>query len=322
MRRIRLQTLLRSFPFLLATCLSLLAIRGGRAAPPDFAHVPADCDWLVHADMDALHDSTVFQQVFKTAVAQWKPLAATLERVNRRFGMDLSKDLHGMTVFGPRRREQNAVLVMRADWAAETFRQRLVLAPQHAMAVEGPYEIHRFLREGGNPVRPVAAALWRPGTFVFGQSPGEVKFGLEVLDGKWPSLSSSNSLLSAELPAGTILIARMIHVGDRLPVESPLLKQTEQIDLVCGENRGEWFVQGKLQAKSPEIAKQVKQVGEGLLAMGRLRLADDADSLKLLDHIELHVDDRTIKLDFRAPAADVAEAAAKAMKTLLQDPGK
>ena len=105
----------------------------------------------------------------------------------------------------------------------------------------------------------------------------------------------------------------MIHVGDRLPVESPLLKQTEQIDFVCGEKTGEWFVHGKLQAKSPEAARQVKQVAEGLLAMARLRQAGDADPLKLLDRVEFRVDDRTIELDFRAPAADVARAREKAM---------
>ena len=116
------------------------------------------------------------------------------------------------------------------------------------------------------------------------------------------------------MPAGTILVARMIRVGDRLPVESPLLKQTEQIDFVCGENAGEWFVHGKLQAKSPEAAQQAKQVAEGLLAMARLRLAGDADSLKLLDRTELRVDKRTIELDFRAPAADVARHVEKAME--------
>ena len=118
-----------------------------------------------------------------------------------------------MTVFGPRSSQQNAVLVMRADWAAETFRQKLVLAPEHAMSAEGGYEIHRFTQRTA-PVRTVAAALWRPGTFVFGQSANEVKFGLDVLDGKRASLLGQNSSLAAEVPAGTILVARMIHVGD------------------------------------------------------------------------------------------------------------
>ena len=215
--------------------------------------------------------------------------------------MDLAKDLHSMTVYGPRLSQRRAVLIMRADWAEETFRRKLAVAPNHTAVMEGPYEIHRFTQKDRGHVRPVTAALWKQGTFVFGQAADEVKFSLEVLDGKRPNLSGSDALLAAAPPAGTILVARMVCVGDRLPVESPLLKQTEHIDFVCGENAGKWFIHAKLQAKSPEAAQQVKQVAEGLLAMARLRLAGDADSLKLLDRAELRVDKQTVELDFRAP---------------------
>jgi hypothetical protein len=308
----------------LAAGLPLLTLQGGIAAPPTFAQVPADVDWLFHVDLDALRDSTAFQQVFKTVVTEWKSLPTALARVQERFGIDPAKDLHGMTVFGPRPSQQSALVVMRADWAAETFRRKLALAPHHTATAEGPYEIHRFERQDSIPARPVAAALWKPGIIVFGQSVDAVRSGLEFLDGKHPDLSgrglSDSSALAAEVPAGTILVVRMVHVGDRLPVESPLLKQTDQIDLVCGEKDGRCFVHGKLQAKSPEIALQVEQVAVGLLAAARLRLAGDADSLKLLDHAQIRLDHRTIELDFRAPAADVAQAAEKAMKTFSQPP--
>ncbi len=307
---------------LLAAGLVLLAMRGGFAAPPDFARVPAEVNWLVHLDVDALHGSTVFQRACTKALAQWEFLALRLDKANQQYGMDPAKDLHGMTVFGPRLSEAKAVLVMRADWAAETFRRKLALAPDHTVAADGPYEIHHFAQKDRGQARPVAAACWKQGIFVFGQAGNEVKFSLEVLDGKRPSLSGLSTSLAAEVPAGTILLARMIHVGDCLPVESPLLKQTEQIDFVCGEKAGEWFVHAKLQAKSPEAARQAKQVAEGLLAMARLRQAGDVDSLKLLDRIRLGIDDRTIELDFRAPAGDVARFVEEAMEKSSRHAGQ
>ena len=57
----------RWFNPLLAAILSLLAMRGGFAAPPDFAQVPAEIDWFVHVDIDALHNSTALPQIFKKA---------------------------------------------------------------------------------------------------------------------------------------------------------------------------------------------------------------------------------------------------------------
>ncbi len=299
---------------LLVASLSSSAMRGALAGPPDFAQVPADINWLVHLDVDALHHSTAFQLVSKKAVAQSKSLTAHVDQINQQYGMDLTRDLHGLTVFGPRLSQRRAVLVMRADWAPETFRRKLALATDHTVVEDGSYETHRFTQKNRGQFRPVIGAYWKQGTFVFGQAAEEVKLSLEVLDGKQPSLSLANGLLAADVPAGTIFVARMIGVGDSMPVESPLLKQTEQINFICGEKAGEWFVHVKLQAKSPEAAQQAKQVAEGLLAMARLRQAGDADSLELLDRTELRVDKQTLALDFHAPADVVARCVEAAIE--------
>ena len=169
-------------------------MREGIAGPPHFAQVPADVNWLVHADIDALRNSTVFQHVFKTAATRWKSLPANLDKVNQQFGLDLAKDLHGMTVFGPPSSQQNAVLVMRADWAAETFRQKLCTRPAPRGGGGRPLRDSSFRRKRPRPGQPVAAALWKPGTFVFGQAADDAKFSLEVLDGKRPGLSGASPL--------------------------------------------------------------------------------------------------------------------------------
>lgn len=309
----------RWFVTLAVTSATLLVMRGGHAAPPDFSLVPADVRWLVHGDIDALQRSTAYQRVFKKLFVQWKPLAAHLDKVNRQYGMDLAKDLHSLTFFGPRLSQGGAVLLLRADWAPETFRRKLALAPEYAMAVEDGYEIHRFAQKDRGHVRPLAGAFWKEDVFVFGQTADEVKLSLAVLDGKKPALSGRGPLLAAAVPPGTILVARMIGVGDSLLVESPLLMQTEQIDFVCGENGGECFIHAKLLARSPEAAQRAKQVADGLLAMARLRQAGDADALKLLARIELRVDQQTVGLDFQAPADDVARCLEAAIEKLSQD---
>jgi hypothetical protein len=306
----------------LATSLSLLTLREGFAAPPDFAQVPADVDWLFHVDADALRKATAFQQIVKTTVARWKSVTIQLDKLNRQYGMDLARDLHGMTVFAPQLSQRKTVLILRADWPLETFRERLALAPDHTVAVDGSYEIHRFTQKARGQARPVVTVPWKQGTFVFGQGLDEVKFSLDVLDGKRRGLSGAAAPSTADVPAGTIVVARMMRVGDRLPVESPLLKQTEQIDFVCGEDAGEWFVHVKLQTKSSEAAQQAKQVAEGLLAMVRLRLAGNTDAIKLLDRAELKIDRNTISLDFHAPAADVARNVEMAMENFSEHNGR
>ena len=225
--------------------------------------MPADAVWIVYADFDALRESTLYQKLSAAALARWKPLAGRLKNIDQQLGMDLANDLHGMTVFAPTLAEHKAMLIMRARWDPQTFRQRLALAQSHTVSTVGQYEIHRFTRQDDGQLRTVAGACWRPGTFLLGQTQGDVQTGLDVLDGRKPHLagrlSGHSSALAADVPPGTVLVARMVLSGKALPVESPVLKQSEEIDLACGENAGECFASAKLLAKTPQAAEQVRE---------------------------------------------------------------
>jgi hypothetical protein len=297
----------------LVVLLLLLSAVRCAASPPDFTQIPAEARWLVHIDVDAVRPSAAARVILKAAAEQWKILPSQLEKLNRQSGMDLRKDLHSLTVYGGRLPERKAVLVMRADWPQQTFRQKLSLAENHSVTQDRPYEIHCWRRNNSGEMLPVAGAMWKAGTFVFAPTAADVKSSLEVLDGKRHSLSGSNSKLAAEVPAGTIMTVRLIGVGDSLPVESPLLKQSDQIDMVCGENEGEWFVRARLAAKSPAAARDAKHVADGLLALARLKQSGDTASLALLDRVQLKVDGQNLVLDFRAAAGDVVQCTEKAL---------
>jgi hypothetical protein len=128
---------------------------------------------------------------------------------------------------------------------------------------------------------------------------------LDVLDGKRPGLAEKKSALAGDLQPGTILQARMIDVGKSLPVESPLLKQTERIDVACGEDSGRWFLTGRLVARDAEVAEQARKVVDGFLAIVRLQESSDREAVKLLERIQLAVKDRTLEIDFRIEADEL-----------------
>jgi hypothetical protein len=299
---------------LAALFLVVAFLRAAYSAPPDFAQIPADTAWIVHVDFDALHKSTVYQKVSTAALAGWKPLADRLAKINRQLGMDVAKDLHGMTVFASTLAEPKPLLLMQADWDPQTFRQRLALAPSHAVSTAGQYEIHRFVRKDEGQLRSLAGTCWRPGTFLFGQTPEDVQRALEVLDGRRPHLAGHDSALAADISPGTVLTARMVLSGEKLPVESPLLKKTEQIDLACGENSGECFARARLLAKTAEAAVQVKKAAEGILAIVKLNVPGESSAAKMLDRLAIRVDGRTVLVDFRIPSTELTTALEKAMR--------
>jgi hypothetical protein len=85
-----------------------------------------------------------------------------------------------------------------------------------------------------------------------------------------------------------------------LHLESPLSKQIDSALLVVGENQGQVFVRATLNVKDAEIAKKMKAVADGALALATLVKSDDADALKLIDSVKVTLADKSITVEGQA----------------------
>ena len=72
-----------------------------RAGTLDPGTVAADAKWLVHLDFDALRESKVAQHA-REAILTRPRVKEILAKVQEATGMDLEKDLHGLTAYGKR----------------------------------------------------------------------------------------------------------------------------------------------------------------------------------------------------------------------------
>ncbi len=99
-------------------CLAALALvmvwgACGSAEPLDYRRVPADAKWLVHVDISAINSGDVSQKIS----ARWRQLPATrqvLQQLRWMTGVDLSKDLEGITVYGRNYEQHRAVTIFQS----------------------------------------------------------------------------------------------------------------------------------------------------------------------------------------------------------------
>ena len=82
--------------------------------------------------------------------------------------------------------------------------------------------------------------------------------------------------------------------------ESPLSKQADSATLVVGENQGQLFVRATLTVKDAEIAKHIKAVADGALALGSLAWSDDPDALKLIAGVKVTLADKSVTVEGQA----------------------
>jgi len=296
----------------LAVVLGLAAI--GRAEPVDLKQVPADAKWLVHVDVDAMRESVVVQKAYQKCMEMHKEAAQRLDKIHNELGLDLRKDLHGVTVYGKDLDKQHGVLIVHADVDQKRLLEKAPKAPDHKVAQYGSHEIHSWTHKRGKESHTAFGTLLQPNVLVFAGSEAAIHAALDVLDGKSPGITDEKSPLAGRLPPGATLIVRASAVGPQ--VKCRIFKDADSLRITLGENKGESFYRARLTMKSPEAAEQVKAVVEGFKAMVGLTHGSDAAAMKLVNAVKVTTQDKTVRIAWSAPAEEVWTAIEKAAKEI------
>ena len=136
-----------------------------------------------------------------------------------------------------------------------------------------------------------------------------------MLDGKKPALEAKGLL--AHPPAGGTVVARATGIAEaKLPAKCPLAKQIESVGLAMGEHEGQSFLRLRVATKTPEVAEQIKTIIEGGKALAQLRHMGDAAATKIIDQLKASVSDKTVTVEFKAPATDVWDHIQKVIKEI------
>ena len=144
----------------------------------------------------------------------------------------------------------------------------------------------------------------KEGVAVVSASESDLKAALAVIGGKG-GLATGSPLLG-EVPKGTVIrLAVTGLAGVKMPTHMPLAKKLEQVNYAAGESDGNAFSDLTLGLADDATATQLKAIGEGLVAMGDLRLGDHLDAKKLLDEVKFEAKGKTFGADWKGSAADI-----------------
>ncbi len=296
------------------------------AGPLDLKQVPAEAKWVVHVDVDAMRASVLVQRAYDKLAEKRPDVERRFDEVTdlvNHLGIDLERDLHGLTIYGMEIGKPEGVLLVDATVDRKALLEKADQAPDHEMTTYGEHELHSWTdAKGKRHEHPMVGTVSKSNLLVFAPTVDQIKPALDVLDGKSPGLAGKQSSLTANTPAGTMVLVRAIGLaGAKLPLKSPLVTECEAISLLIGEQDGKVSAEGKLLAKSKETAEQIKAIVEGGRAAAELRAGNDAEATKLVKMVKVNLADTTLSVEISAPVDDVwalAEKAANAMGKRLK----
>lgn len=296
--------------------VSLAAAGIAAAGPLDPDRVSADARWLLHVDVEALTGSTVGRFVLEHGEMLDIDLDE-LDDLKDELGFDPREDLLSLTLYGtgddP---EDDAVAVAVTTGAADEALRRLrdledvrvrktEIGGEEAYSIRGDHDrLYVWLRDGRRSGERLV---------VLGRKRGAVARALDVMKGRSPSLSRDGGGLLDERPQrGSIAF---VAAGDlaqlgRFEPASRILRMCDGVALDVGERGEQVFAAATLQADTPEVAGDIRDIVHGLLALGRLVATEQPDMeplLELVRSLDVATDDRRVTVRLSHDVEEVIE---------------
>jgi hypothetical protein len=289
------------------TVVSLCAVV--QAAPLDPGVVGADAKWVVHVDVEAMRDATLVRRVYQREEARQADAAQWAATIARRLFMDPSKDLDAITAYGPKPGSPEGVLILKA----RADRPRLIEALQGAPGFEeGRYEgviIYSFTQRDGR----AACAFYKDDLVLLARGEEQLRGGLDVLAGRFPSLAKADSPLTQEARAGTLVLVRGVALDEaELPLRNPMAARVKSVDITLGEHQDKVFAEAILKTDAAQTADQIRNIAEGAVALGLLQSGEDPDMAEILRAVKALADGETVSIALRVPVDSVWKALQKA----------
>ena len=280
-----------------------------QAKPLDERQVAADARWLLHVDLDALRESGASAFL----VTQWlqaRPIQNHLDGIREAIGLDVTKDLHGITLYGEKLVPDRGAVVARASLDPSRVMAFLARQSDYEKQEIGGHEVLSWVERRGGEKHTVFGAMLGPEGMVFSRDVDDLAAALAVLDGKAASLADSESPLKGPAPVGAVVLVRACGLSEaQLPLKSPILRLSEILSLAAGEEvDGAAFVEVRLTAASEKHVAEFHDVAVGLVALARLMRDNDEDVLRLLDAVAIRTEDRTVVARWSGQWIDVIKA--------------
>lgn len=282
--------------------------RSGSAAPFQSKNIAADAKWVIHVDVDAIRGDYIVKKAFETC-PMLKNAGMCFDMIRDKIGIDLRKDLHGVTLYGPDADKKHAVAIVFATVNKKPLIEMAQKAPDHMLTKRDGIEIHSWTAKHHGKSEPGAGAFYKDEAIVFAANVDGVVKAIDVLSGK--SEGASNPLLAGHVRGATLII-RAADIPDNIPC--PILKQVKSFRFAMGEYEGKSFARKRIVMKTPEAAQQVKAVNDGFKALASLFFADDADVKKLVEASTCTVRGSTVIVRWEAPVEQVWNAIQKLSK--------
>jgi len=262
--------------------------------------VPEGARWIAHLDMERFVATKLYEYLEKDGRFEIKS-----RDLNRWLKIDVPKDITGLTVFGLEPGEKQAVFAIAGKFDKPGLLAFIALDKEHQ---ETPYGSYTLYSTGSDEY----GAFINDGLIVFSESREAIEKVLDTAAGKTKTFAASNlNAAFKDVPSSAFLsgvVGDLAGLGKEIN-QSKIVEKATGMFFLAQEKQDNLLVRLQVTADSPESAKNMADVVQGLIAMARLGegRGDMARIVSLVEGVQVKLDGKTVRLEFNRPSREIAD---------------
>jgi hypothetical protein len=288
---------------LLAAALLVIALFWAVPAfpgPIPTSVVPEGARWVAHLDMEKFLATSLYGYLQKDGKFDIKS-----RDLNRWLKIDVPKDITGVTIFGLGSGDKQAVIAVAGKFDKPGLLAMIALDKEHQETSYGSYTLYST---GSDEY----GAFVNDNLIVLSENREAIEKVLDTAGGKAKNYSASTlSAAVKELPSTAFLSGVLPDLSSLSGTnsQSKFLEKASGLFFLAQEKTDVLQIRLQVTADSPENAKNMFDLVQGIIAMGRLSgtEGDMAKVASLLDGLQVKLEGKVLKLDFERPSRDIAD---------------
>jgi len=266
--------------------------------------VPDGARWVAHLDMEKFIASKLYQYLEKDGRFEIKS-----RDLNRWFKIDVPKDITGLTIFGLDPGDKQAVFAIAGKFDKAGLLALIALDKEHQ---ETPYGAYTLYSTGSDEY----GAFINDGLIVFSENREAIEKVLDTAAGKTKNFASSKlNAAFKDVSSGAFLsgvVENLSGLGKEIN-QSKFVEKASMMFFLAQEKQDNLQVRVQVTADTPESAKNMADMAQGLIALVRLGQGEGPGAIpaSLVEGLKVKLDGKTVRLELDMPSREVADLASR-----------
>jgi hypothetical protein len=266
--------------------------------------VPEGARWVAHLDMEKFVATKLYEYLEKDGRFEIKS-----RDLNRWFKINVPKDITGLTIFGLDPGDKQAVFAVAGKFDRAGLLALIALDKEHQ---ETPYGAYTLYSTGSDEY----GAFINDGLIVFSENREAIEKVLDTAAGKTKSFASSKLNASfKDVSSGAFLsgvVENLSGLGKEIN-QSKFVEKASMMFFLAQEKQDNLQVRVQVTADTPESAKNMADMAQGLIALVRLGQGEGPGAIpaSLVEGLRIKLDGKTVRLELDMPSREVANMASR-----------